>query len=349
MPRTGSIRKASHSGSWYTDDREELDESLSEWLSDVKPNSLPQPLSVCEIKPPSESLTLPIPHCRAIIGPHAGYSYSGPASAYAYKCIDTSNIERVFILGPSHHLYLDGCAVSACEEYETPLGNLKIDRAVTQELKSTGQFETMTLSQDEDEHSLEMHLPYIYKTFAGKSIQIVPILVGSINTSKENSYGKLLAPYLKDPRNFFVVSSDFCHWGTRFRYTYYRAAGTSLATSLTSRSPRSAVETKPIHRSIRELDEDGIMAITHPWTKDGKKEKTAEQARNAFAEYLRETKNTVCGRHPIGVLLAALAELEKADAVQSECRFTRYEQSSQCLTPQDSSVSYASAFVRFRE
>ncbi len=55
-----------------------------------------------------------------------------------------------------------------------------------------------------------MHLPYIYKIFEGKNIQIVPILVGSISTSKEDAYGRLLAPYLKDRRNFFVVSSDFC-------------------------------------------------------------------------------------------------------------------------------------------
>ena len=45
-----------------------------------------------------------------------------------------------------------------------------------------------------------------------KGIHVVPILVGAISTSKEKTYGKLLAPYLADPDNFFVVSSDFCHW-----------------------------------------------------------------------------------------------------------------------------------------
>ncbi|KAJ1018330.1 hypothetical protein NDA18_006485 [Ustilago nuda] len=346
--RSASTRQASHAGSWYSDNQKDLDASLSEWLEDINVKSLPTPLSVCKHKPSAESLPLPITNCRALIGPHAGYSYSGPAAAYAYRCIDNSQIERIFILGPSHHVYLDGCAVSDCEEYETPLGNLKIDRQITEALKATGKFGTMTQSQDEDEHSIEMHLPYIYKMFKGKSIQIVPILVGAINTSKEDGYGKLLAPYLKDPRNFFVVSSDFCHWGSRFSYTYYRPAGSSLATTLSNRSPRSAYEQPPIHQSIRELDESGIEAITHPWTKGGKTGKSAEEARVAFAEYLSSTKNTVCGRHPIGVLLAALVELEKADKIQTECRFTRYEQSSQCLTPQDSSVSYASAFVRFR-
>lgn len=346
--QSGPTRSASHAGSWYTDDRKELDDSLSEWLEDVRADALPRPLAVCERKPAVEGLPLPVSKCRAIIGPHAGYSYSGPAAAYAYKCIDVSNIQRVFILGPSHHVYLDGCAVSGCSDYETPLGNLKIDRKITEELKATGRFDVMTQSLDEDEHSIEMHLPYIYKVFEGRDIQIVPILVGAINTAKENVYGKLLAPYLADPSNFFVVSSDFCHWGSRFRYTYYCPSGSDSVTSLTARSPRSTFDTKPIHQSIRELDESGIFAITHPWTQKGQS-KTAEQARDAFAEYLRDTKNTVCGRHPIGVLLAALTELEKTSGIKSECRFTRYEQSSECLIPQDSSVSYASAFVRFQE
>ena len=47
---------------------------------------------------------------------------------------------------------------------------------------------------------------------------IVPILVGSLTPDKEALYGRLLAPYLADPANLFVVSSDFCHWGQRFRY-----------------------------------------------------------------------------------------------------------------------------------
>lgn len=35
------------------------------------------------------------------------------------------------------------------------------------ELKETGHFEWMNHSQDEDEHSIEMHLPYLRKVFRG--------------------------------------------------------------------------------------------------------------------------------------------------------------------------------------
>jgi AmmeMemoRadiSam system protein B len=72
----------------------------------------------------------------------------------------------------------------------------------------------MSANVDEDEHSIEMHLPYIYKIFEKKidSIKIVPILVGSLLTTSEVLYGRLLAPYLTDPSNLVVISSDFCHW-----------------------------------------------------------------------------------------------------------------------------------------
>jgi predicted class III extradiol MEMO1 family dioxygenase len=38
-----------------------------------------------------------------------------------------------------------------------------VDRAITAKLHESGHFEWMSQSVDEDEHSLEMHLPYIYK------------------------------------------------------------------------------------------------------------------------------------------------------------------------------------------
>ena len=39
--------------------------------------------------------------------------------------------------------------------------------------------------------------------------------------NREAEYGQLLGKYLDDPGNLFVVSSDFCHWGSRFGYTFY--------------------------------------------------------------------------------------------------------------------------------
>lgn len=39
--------------------------------------------------------------------------------------------------------------------------------AAIAKLRQTGKFEDMDLQTDEDEHSIEMHLPYIRKVFEG--------------------------------------------------------------------------------------------------------------------------------------------------------------------------------------
>ena len=230
------------------------------------------------------------------------------------------------------------------------------------ELNNTGQFSQMELSTDEDEHSIEMHLPYIRKVFEGsdflhhlhfsmshgflfrKDISIVPILVGAIDEKKEETFGRILAPYLASEDTFFVISSDFCHWGTRFSYTFYLSQSPSgLTTPIRlsrSTTPPHDLSTFPIHESISALDHEAMELITLPPS-------TAHQAHIFFADYLARTKNTICGRHPIGVLLGALAVLQEEHTKSPHLKWVKYEQSSQCFTIKDSSVSYASAYVTF--
>ena len=94
---------------------------------------------------------------------HAGYSYSGPCAAWAYKALDLRSAKRVFILGPSHTYYLRGCALTSFDKYETPFGDLVVDNATTSELRQTNRFSEMPKRSDVSEHSLEMHLPYLRK------------------------------------------------------------------------------------------------------------------------------------------------------------------------------------------
>lgn len=71
--------------------------------------------------------------------------------------------KRVFLLGPSHHYYLTGAATTACDKYGTPLGDLVVDTELVKKIQQEWDLEVMSRSVDEEEHSLEMHLPYIYK------------------------------------------------------------------------------------------------------------------------------------------------------------------------------------------
>lgn len=59
------------------------------------------------------------------------------------------------------------------------------------------------------------------------------------------------------------------------------------------------------------------------------------------------TQNTICGRAPITVLLHLVKTIYagKPEAEQPHFSFVRYEQSSQCFSEHDSSVSYVSGVL----
>lgn len=287
-----SIRKASHAGSWYSSDPNELNQELDSWLNQAKFTHGP---------------------AKAIISPHAGYSYCGATAAYAFKHVEPKDIDTVFILGPSHHVRLNGCALTRAVEYETPLYNLIIDQEINKELFDTGKFELMSQKVDEDEHSIEMQLAYVAKVMESRQgdYKVVPVMIGGISSDKEKMYAELFAKYFLNPRTLWVVSSDFCHWGERFDFTYFDE------------------KCGEIWRSIEELDKTGMDLI----------EKLNPVN---FKNYLNSTNNTICGRHPISVLLN-IVETVKGQTKGCELKFTHYAQSSKCKRRKDSSVSYASA------
>lgn len=285
------IRQASHAGSWYEENSTILAESFKTWLG--KASGLNNLKSTNLI--------------RGIIGPHAGYYYSGETAAYAYLNIIPEKYEKVFLLGPCHHKYISGCGLPSCIEYETPIGNIPVDSQIIESLSKLKNFQQVSKREEEDEHSLEMHLPYIKYIFGENKFTLVPIMVGSLNKSSEEYFGKIFAEYLKDEKNLFIMSSDFCHWGRNFDYLPYNK------------------EDGEIWQSIEKLDKKGIELIE-------------KQDPDDFLTYLEETDNTICGRHPIAVFLYAL----KYSGLSSQTQLLYYTQSSKVKSPKQSSVSYAS-------
>ena len=156
-------------------------------------------------------------------------------------------------------------------------------------------------------------------------------MIGNTSASTERSLGHILAPYLADPTTALVISSDFAHWGLRFRYTYYKhssGSGTDLTAS--AKAPKDP----PIHESIRTVDFECMGAC--------------ESGSHAnWLDALEQSGNTVCGRHPIGVVMAAVEEVRNGEGKEGvgSFRFVRYERSSEVKKVSESSVSYASAFA----
>lgn len=376
-----AVREASHAGSWYSGNGRQLATQLDHWLSKVPEKN---------ILPGVESL--PLPGARAVISPHAGYAYSGPAAAWAYKCLDLSKAKRIFILHPSHHHHLSSAALPVVDSYETPLSEspLPLDHETIQQLSKlsteaqgrTIKFTTMSQPVDEAEHSAEMQLPYIHRLLQKlypdqpetSYPPLVPIMVGGTNPATEAALGRLLAPYIADETCAFVISSDFCHWGSRFGYTYYLPDAPSPALSPLTLPNGTRAESTNATETVNEdthkiptLGQGQDLRSSTKISKAGPQiyESIAHADRacmcaiatgqhSEFLRVLRETGNTVCGRHPIGVFMAGVEEVERLnnakaannqDAPRGRFKFTRYERSSDAESVKDSSVSYVSAFA----
>ena len=354
-----AVREAEHAGSWYSDNGPQLAQQLDYWLSQV----------------PSD---LPNPGARVVIAPHAGYAYSGPCAGWAYRCLDLSKAKRIFILHPSHHKHLSTAALPTVQAYQTPLSDdpLPLDHETIQQLSTastrsadgrTIRFTTMSKEVDEAEHSCEMQLPYIHrllqKLYPSKPTSsyppLVPIMIGGTTPDTERALGNILAPYIADESNAFAISSDFCHWGGRFSYTYYVSDAPSPATSpLSLPNPPSGSGTdENLHTSLSagtSLRSSSKLTLPRIFESIAHVDRAcmcaiATGSHEQFLGVLQRTGNTICGRHPIGVFMAGLqavnGEEVKEAAKEQRFKFIRYERSSDVISVKDSSVSYVSAYA----
>ena len=202
------VRPATQANRFYTGDARELSEEVDSFLAlhrnDAKYNNV-----------------------AAVIVPHAGYYFSGNVAASAYMAIDAKKqYKRIFLLGPSHHEWLDGASVNTeADYYATPLGNVKVDHETAMKLTTTNRTnltnkKTTDYADSTDffyraeahdrEHCLEVQLPFLQRMF--KEVpSIVPIVISTNDYDKLKRMAEVLKPYFTD-ENLFVISSDFSHY-----------------------------------------------------------------------------------------------------------------------------------------
>ncbi len=149
---------------------------------------------------------------KAVIVPHAGTVYSGPIAASAYALIQPEGIERVVLIGPSHHVFFHGMAASSAELWRTPLGDVPLER-----------FDSIPVNDaaHELEHSLEIQLPFLQIVLG--DFQLIPTVVG--DAAKEE-VAEVLDLLWGGPETLIVISSDLSHYES-----YERACEKDRATS----------------------------------------------------------------------------------------------------------------------
>lgn len=157
---------------------------------------------------------------KAIIVPHAGVYYSGYAAMAGFQHLEPS--ENIFIIAPSHHHTFKNIALPKYTYFDTPLGSLEVNNKLIKEISERYPCE---ISDEvfENEHSIEVQLPFIQNLFMpqiqnaidfvkglkkiGKKIRIIPVLVGNCNY---RLISDLISTYWEN--SSFVISSDLSHF-----------------------------------------------------------------------------------------------------------------------------------------
>ena len=187
------VRPATQANRFYTGDARELSEEVDSFLA------LHRGATIYH-------------HVAAVIVPHAGYYFSGNVAASAYMSVPADqSYKRIFLLGPSHHEWLDGASVNTeADYYATPLGNVKVDRETARSISDADSVFSYQPKAHDREHCLEVQLPFLQRRL-GDVPPIVPIIISTNDFNKLKRIAHVLKPYFTE-ENLFVISSDFSHY-----------------------------------------------------------------------------------------------------------------------------------------
>lgn len=142
---------------------------------------------------------------RAVIVPHAGYIYSGELAFKGYKFLDR-NTKNIFIFAPAHYERIYGCVTCDFDEFETPFGNIKVNKELSKEITVHCECQINNHAY-EREHSIEVQLPIIKYLFP--DAQIIPVLYGCENFT---NLAETISKFYDNKENAFVISSDLSHF-----------------------------------------------------------------------------------------------------------------------------------------
>jgi hypothetical protein len=188
---------------------------------------------------------------RAVIAPHAGYVFSGKVAASAFNQIpEDAGYERVFVLASSHQFRFRGAAVFDSGNYETPLGEIEVDKKLAGELLESGKIFCRNDDAHLYEHSLEVLLPFLQYRLKNKYL-LVPLIIGTNNSSDCDKIARALEPWFR-PENLFVISSDFSHYPS-YQDAIENDLTTAQAICLNKPAELMSVLEKNERKNIRQL------------------------------------------------------------------------------------------------
>lgn len=179
-------------GQFYPSDPEELRRDIGSMIA--------------EVKPPKAEGTI-----RGIIGPHAGYMYSGYTAAHAYALLRGSKYASVVVVSPSHQEYFDGVTVFPGDSYATPLGIVDVDRDLREKVVACAKGAVaVSHAGHRGEHAIEVHLPFLQYMLG--EFRFVPLVVGDQRKANCYALGEALGDALNGGNFLLVASTDLSHY-----------------------------------------------------------------------------------------------------------------------------------------
>ncbi len=186
-PRTAKV-----AGQFYPDDPQQLRALITHLLEQYP---APDPVS---------------PKPRALILPHAGYSYSGPVAARGFREIQGRRYDAVVVVGFMHRQQFAGTSADDREAYRTPLGTIPVDLDAVSFLGTQPGLHHQEEAHESPEHSLEVMLPFLQVALG--DFHLVPLLMGSWQEQDAEQLAAALAGLAAHGDYLFVFSTDLSHY-----------------------------------------------------------------------------------------------------------------------------------------
>lgn len=141
----------------------------------------------------------------AIIVPHAGWVYSGFTANIAFRVLSHTQPKTIVVIGPSHRVGFEGVSIADTELYQTPLGDLVIDRALVKDLMQ--RFNIPCFPEAHHEHSTEVQMPFIKRYFP--EANIIEMVYAYAQPSLIEP---IIAYCLDNADTAVVISTDLSHY-----------------------------------------------------------------------------------------------------------------------------------------
>lgn len=147
-------------------------------------------------------------YLKALILPHAGYEFSGLTAAIGYDNVRNNPIDTIILIGPYHNAHFSGVSVWPSGTWVTPLGTIPIDKEMAKAIQLDNPHFQAPLSFHNQEHSLEVHVPFIQTLFP--KAKLLPLLINDPQYAKD--LAETLAKFV-DKKNILVIAStDMSHY-----------------------------------------------------------------------------------------------------------------------------------------